>query len=65
MEDTFYMIYVEGGHAPNFVHDLMANAMIEAKRLAKLTNKKVYILEAIQSVQFREFDIQNMKILPF
>lgn len=64
MEDTFYMIYVEGGNAPTFTHTTIDTALEEAKRLAKLTGKKAYILEAVKSVQLHEFDIQNLTI-PF
>jgi len=48
-EEAFFMIYVEGNHAPNKKHTTYASAMEEARRLAKKEiGKKVSILGAVE-----------------
>lgn len=62
--EHFYMIFLEGGNAPTFAHETLDSAITEAKRLAKLTGKKAYILESVKSVQLHEFDIEDIN-MPF
>lgn len=64
--NTFYMIYVEGGTVPAIKHHDMYEAVTEAKRLAKHTGKETFILEAQISYKEKyEFDkkILNNRIV--
>jgi hypothetical protein len=49
--NTFYMLYVEGGNSPTATHVSMIKAYAEAERLARKTLKRVYILKGIEIVE--------------
>jgi len=62
------MVYVAGERTPTFTHASIDNAETEAKRLAKLLEKKVYILASIKSIEVNEFKIEDCRAdddLPF
>lgn len=64
----FFMIYLEDGGAPTYKHESLASAEQEARRLAKKTGRKAYILGTIKSIQLNEFIVVDMKSeeeLPF
>lgn len=47
---SFWMLFLEGGHAPTFKHGTKKSARDEAKRIAMLhPGKRVWVLEAIAS----------------
>jgi hypothetical protein len=43
------------------MHTLLANAEEEAKRLAKKTNRKAYVLCSIKSFEVNEFNIEDCR----
>ena len=49
------MLYVEDGNTPAYKHQTQESAEKEAKRLAKLTGKKVFILQAQKCIELNEF----------
>lgn len=53
------MVFVEGGNPPTYKHHDLESAETEAQRLAKLTNKKVYVLTTIKSYKLSEFYIED------
>lgn len=57
--EAFFMIYLEGGQAPTYQHATKEEALKEAKRLSRFTNKKAYILCTIESVEFDAFKIER------
>ena len=59
-QQPFYMIYVEGGNAPTYKHETLESAQYEAKRLADKSDKKVYILCSVCSIERKQYDIVNL-----
>lgn len=59
MKETFYMVYVQDGNTPTYKHSNIEDAEKEAKRLAKLLNKKAFILCSLKSFELNEFVIQD------
>lgn len=59
-QQPFYMIYVEGAGSPTYKHETIESAQYEAKRLADTTEKKVYILCSVCSVERKQYDIVNL-----
>ena len=55
-EKVFWMIYVEGGRAPERKHETRESAVVEAKRLARVTGKKVYILESMEYMELSDVE---------
>ena len=53
------MVYVEGNSQPVVKHITYQSAYNEAKRLAKLQNKRVYILGTIKSIEIFKFIEKN------
>ena len=43
----FWMVYAEGGQAPNKKHYSQAEADAEAQRLAKKNGRPTYVLESV------------------
>ena len=43
----FWMVFAEGGQAPNKQHFTEAEAMAEAHRLAKTNGRPAYVLESV------------------
>ena len=58
-QNSFFMLYMEGGDAPTYKHPTLSSAKTEAERLAKLFGKKIYILCTYQSVQLNEFKTEE------
>ena len=54
----FFMVFVEGERYPQYRHQSSPGAEKEAARLARLTNKKVYILESMACVKVAEAPIE-------
>lgn len=50
-EAPFYMVYVDGGHGPTKMHDTMQAATEEADRLAKINNRRTYILAGCMMIE--------------
>lgn len=48
MMQTFWMVFVQGAESPKFKHLRLDTAEAEANRLAYVTGKPVYILQAIK-----------------
>ena len=44
---TFYMVYVQGGENPRYIHTEYHSAAAEAERLTVLTEKDSFILKAV------------------
>jgi|GEM_PF-3529299 hypothetical protein len=67
MEETFWMLYAEGGGAPHFKHGTKQQAEKEAKKLAVNLEKRIYILQAITSIEYiNPFKIKKLgDDLPF
>ena len=65
--NEFFMVYVDGQKAPTYKHDTEQSAVAEAKRLAKLLNKKAYVLIAFKSYELNEFKEERIPYeqLPF
>lgn len=61
MNNYFYMVHVENGDSPTYKHDTLESAEIESKRLAKLLNRKAYVLCSIKSFEINEFDIVDCR----
>lgn len=61
MDQTFYMVFVEGERNPTVQYSHPANAEGEAKRLAKLTGKKAYTLCSLKCFEVNEFVITDMR----
>lgn len=67
MNSTFYMVFVDGERTPAVCYRDPANAEQEAKRLAKLTGKKSFVLCSLKSfevIEFKETDLRPSD-LPF
>lgn len=67
---SFYMVHVEGEGAPTHKHPCLESAKREAHRLMKVSNKEVYVLQAVRSVkppmQYEEtFFTESGDELPF
>ena len=58
-KEKFYMCYVEGGNSPTYKHHSLESATTEAKRLADVTGKEVYILEARNCVKLNKYLIES------
>lgn len=50
-EAPFYMVYVDGGHGPTKMHDTMQAATEEADRLAKINNRRTYVLAGCMLIE--------------
>jgi len=57
----FYMVFVEGQNQPTYKHESLESAEIEAKRLAKLTDKKAYVLCSIKSFEVNHFKVEDCR----
>lgn len=54
-KQAFYMIYVEGGNSPRKTHADLFSAQREARRLAKLTHRKVYVLSSLKAISYNQW----------
>ena len=50
----FWMLYVEGKESPRHKHFTLPEAEVEAERLARLTGKRVFALEAFAFVEIEK-----------
>lgn len=55
MKETFWMVFAEGGNTPTYKHSSQQSAEIEAKRIAKLSGKKVFVLCTVKSYMVYQF----------
>lgn len=65
---SFFMVYMEGGENPTVRHATQMLAENEAKRLAELHGKKTWVLASIKSFEltkFKETDCRPDDNLPF
>lgn len=58
---TFYMVFVEGQSSPTYKHPTIESADAEAKRLAKFTGKKTFVLCSVKSFEVNEFTIEDCR----
>lgn len=65
----FFMVFIENGGAPTYRHATLNLAEQEAKRLAKLTGEKAFVLcslKAFEVIEFKESDYRpETEDLPF
>lgn len=60
-EIGFYMVYLDGGSTPTFKHDTYDSAVIEARRLSSMHERKTYVLKTKTSISVRkEYDELKM-----
>lgn len=57
----FFMVYVEGQRAPEYKHRSLKEAEAEAKRLAKLTERRAFVLATVKSFEVLLFDEQDCR----
>jgi len=50
LDQTFFMIHVDGAKAPTARHKTYERAILEAERLAKQEGKAVFVLRALTMV---------------
>lgn len=50
-EAPFYMVYVDGGYGPTKMHDTMLEATEEADRLAKINNRRAFVLAGCMLIE--------------
>lgn len=65
---TFYMVFVDGGSSPLYRHATLNGAQEEAKRLARTLRRKAWVLCTIKSFEISEFiekDCRPDNDLPF
>lgn len=51
IEETFFMLYVDGQNSPTHKHTSIAEAKVEAQRLMAKTQKRVFILQGIKMLE--------------
>lgn len=54
-ESPFYMVFVEQGNSPSYKHSTYSSAYDEAKRLAKSTGRKAWVIAPLISVELTKF----------
>lgn len=54
MTRQMFLVWNPEGRNPRYIHDTEASALAEARRLAKETMQKFYVLKAISQVQVRD-----------
>lgn len=64
------MVFLQNERTPTYKHESLPDAELEAKRLARLHNKKAYVLCSLKSFEINEFKVEdcrpdNMDDLPF
>ena len=68
-ESGFFMVYVEGGRGPSYVHRDLCSTEEEAKRIALLTSRKTYVPASYKSYLIRNIEeskcVPNIDDLPF
>ena len=61
MENSFWMVFVEGGYGPSFKHTTYESALTESMRLTEKLNKPAYVLQSVSKVQQEKFKITKME----
>lgn len=61
MDKTFYMVFLQGGNSPTHQHLTPEVAEAEAKRLAKLTGRKAFVLCTVKSFEVNEFTVKDLR----
>ena len=61
MNNSFYMIYVEGCNSPTYKHDSFILAEHEALRLAELTGKETFILCSLKSLKKQKIVTKDLR----
>lgn len=67
-EKCFYMVFVENGEQPKFIHEESYEAEKEARRLCILTSKKTYVLMSIKKYESSKIistQMEDKEDLPF
>ena len=57
----FFMVFLEGERTPTVKYSVIELAENEAKRLAKMYNKKAYVLCSLKSFEVNEFTIKDCR----
>ena len=57
----FWMVFAEGGQAPNKQHFVEAEAVAEAHRLAKKNGRPAYVLESMMGYEVPEPALSKFK----
>lgn len=57
----FFMVYVEGQSSPTYKHESLNSAETEAKRLAKMLDRKAYVLCSIKSFEVNHFVVEDCR----
>ena len=60
MNNTFFMVYLEGGGAPTYQHTSMESAQLEAQRLSEQFGKPTYVLMAVMKVELNKFKVTQL-----
>lgn len=55
------MVFMECGSNPTVTYASIIGAENEAKRLAKLTGKKAFVLCSVKSIEVNEFKIEDYR----
>jgi hypothetical protein len=58
---SFYMVFVEGGRMPAFKHSSLEAAEKEAKRLAESVSKKAWVMATIKSFETVKWDVKDCR----
>ena len=59
---SFWMVYVDGGEPPTFIHAKKEDAVMEAQRLAAKTKKFVYLMRAIEGYRLQESPVVKVNL---
>ena len=57
----FFMVFLEGARTPTVKYSVIELAENEAKRLAKMYDKKAYVLCSIKSFEINEFTVKDCR----
>lgn len=65
----FWMVFAEGGQAPNKQHFVEAEAVTEARQLAKKNGRPAYVMESVMGCEVLEplvvkFATSEVELLP-
>lgn len=68
-QETFYMVFVEGGNRPAYKHQTIEAATNEAIRLMKITDRQATVLCSIKTIapvpEYQVIDNRPNDDLPF
>lgn len=59
--NQFFMVFVVNGNNPTYRHSTLEQAEAEAKRLAKLTGLKTWVLCSLKSFEINEFKVEDCR----